>query len=141
VHIDRKQLLSIILVITLCFLTLPLATSYAATFDTPIKRISATITVTDPSGSTFWQNHEYHTIAWKSRFVNGNVKIEVWKDRQYHSTLVGSVSVGTEGVGSCKAYVGSAYSRSGKYQIKVISLEKPSIYGISPMFYINEKVF
>lgn len=140
-RINRKQLLSIVMVITLCLLILPLANCYAATFDTPIKRIPASITVTDPSGNTFWQNHEYHTITWKSHFVKGNVKIEVWNDGKYHSTLVGSVSVGAEGVGSCKAYFSSAYSRSGKYQIKVISLDKTSVYGISPMFYINEKVF
>lgn len=138
-----KLLLSAVILITLCLFTLSIGTSYAAIGTKPAKTLRPlpSITVTDPSNGTAWVNHEYHTIAWQSFLVNGDVKIEVWKDGAYHSTLVNSVSIGNNGVGSCKAYISSSYSRSGKYQVKVISLENQRVFGISPTFFIHEKVF
>jgi hypothetical protein len=141
VYTNRKLLLSVAIVFTLCLLSLSINTCYAAINTKPIKNIRPSITVTEPSNSTVWLNHERHTIAWKSFFVQGDVRIEVWKDGIYHSTLVSSVSVGTNGVGSYEAYISSAYTRSGKYQIKVISLSNENVSGISPTFFINEKVF
>ena len=118
-------------------------TSYAAIVTKPSKTIKPvpSISVIDPTRGTVWTNHEYHTVIWKSAWVTGNVRVEVWKDGVFHSTLVNSTSVGNEGTGSCKAYIGSNYYRSGEYQIKVISLTNETIFGISPMFFINEKIF
>lgn len=141
--LKRKGLISIVLFVTICLLLITMDTSYAAIATKPSKTIKPvpSIIVIDPTSSTAWTNHEYHTVLWKSAWVTGNVRLEVWKDGVFHSILANSTSVGEDGTGSYKAYIGEKYYRSGKYQIKVISLANENVFGISPMFFINEKVF
>lgn len=141
--LKRKTLIVISLFIAVCLLLITSDVSYAAIAAKPNKTIKPlpSISVIEPTNNTAWTNHEYHTITWKSVFVTGNVRLEMWKDGIFHSIIANSTSVGEEGTGSYKAYIGSKYYRSGKYQVKVISLANEKVFGISPMFFIHEKVF
>ena len=82
------------------------------------------ITVNDPDGSEDWETGSTHNITWSSVNCTGNMKIELWKDGSFDSTL--SADESDDSIYSWA--ISSGLAAGTDYKIRITSLVDGSVY-------------
>jgi len=85
------------------------------------------ITVNSPSGGGTCYKGETKTINWNSDNAGSNVKIELYKNGKYHSTITSS----TSNDGSYSWTIPTSISSSSSYKIKITSASNSNVYDYS----------
>ncbi len=94
-----------------------------------------TLTVTKPEHKSVWYKGQEYTIEWTSKNAGNSVKIELYEDDTYRSTIESS----TNNDGSYNWFISSSLSVDSIYTIKITSTYYSSVYDISGSFSLNER--
>jgi len=94
----------------------------------------AKLTMTSPKQGDTWYRGETHTIRWDTINAGNNVKIELYKNNIYDSTVTSS----TPNTGTYSWTIPSGLSPSSSYKIRITSLTHSNVYDESSSFSIYE---
>ncbi len=93
------------------------------------------IEVNSPDGNDLLYKGDTTDITWSSENIYGYVKIEVYEEGSYYSTITSY----TNNDGSYSWNVPTHLSSSKDYKIKISSISEPSVYDYSEEFNIGER--
>ena len=94
--------------------------------------ISSLITVTSPNGGENWLRGTSKNITWTTTAdVNLNVRITIWKDNQYFTTITN----GTENDGTYCWTIPKTLPTGSDYRIRITSLLDESVYDFSDDYF------
>jgi hypothetical protein len=89
------------------------------------------ITVNSPNGGENWQLGSTHAITWSSSNAGSYVRIELYKNGSYYSTITSS----TNNDGSYSWYLSSIYDESSYYKVKITDTSNSSVYDYSDNYF------
>lgn len=94
-----------------------------------------TISIFYPSGGEIWYIGEQCNIGWNSENIGKNVKIDLFEDGSYHSTITSN----TSNDGSYYWTVPSTLNNSADYSIKITSTSYENVFEFSNGYISVEK--
>lgn len=94
-----------------------------------------TLTVTKPEHKSVWYKGQEYTVEWTSRNAGSYVKIELYEDDNYKSTIESS----TTNDGTYNWFISSSLSVDSIYKIKVSSTYYSNVYDISESIFLKER--